>query len=515
MTRATVWRITAATLAGCVLAGTPAAAQSVKTVFVVAMENANWTQSDRQFTGSQQQIFRNPAAPFINSLINGTAVVDINGVPTNISLQSAYATHYHNVMSNAAGTGAHIHPSEPNYIWAEAGSNLGVTSDNTPYQSPGGTNQNITNHLATLLTAAGKSWKSYQEDIDLAGSGSSKTSTVLPPDQWSVPLLNLSGTSSAYTNAYNGAHQYDYGVKHNPMAFFTDTNGGNDTTPANPLSSHYAPLQQLAIDLAQNTVADYNWITPNQFNDMHTGLAASFTYNGVTYLNDSTQVGAEKIAQGDNFLQQILPLIMSSPAYQNNGAIILWWDESEPDGTGNTDDFNHAIPEIVLSPLAHGNVGGVPYANTVDLTHSSDLRSMQEIFGVGDSFIGDAATVSDLADLFAPGALWGPFSVTRSGLVRDRRTQHIVQQLTVTNTSTRTLAGPVFLVLDGLSSNATLANAAGVTNTEPFGHPFVMVPGTSGGLAAGASATVVLEFSNPSNALTTYDIRLLRAAVVP
>ena len=38
----------------------------VKTVFVVAMENHNWTQPSTQT--SPQQIFQNPAAPFINSL---------------------------------------------------------------------------------------------------------------------------------------------------------------------------------------------------------------------------------------------------------------------------------------------------------------------------------------------------------------------------------------------------------------------------------------------------------------
>ena len=46
------------------------------------------------------------------------------------------------------------------------------------------------------------------------------------------------------------------------------------------LPPHYAPLQQLFTDLANNTVADYNWITPDQFNDMHTTLSAG--YKGLT-----------------------------------------------------------------------------------------------------------------------------------------------------------------------------------------------------------------------------------------
>ena len=39
-------------------------------------------------------------------------------------------------------------------------------------------------------------------------------------------------------------------------------------------------MQQLQLDLLNDTVADYNWITPNQYNDMHTTLSAG--YKGLT-----------------------------------------------------------------------------------------------------------------------------------------------------------------------------------------------------------------------------------------
>jgi phosphatidylinositol-3-phosphatase len=375
----------------------PAFADPIKTVFVLSMENQNWEQPLNKFNGGQQQVFQNPASHFLNSLVGGTATATINGSSVNISSQTAYATAYHNVLSTPSGANPSIHPSEPNYIWSEAGSNRGVLNDNTPFQSPGGTNQNTSAHLSNLLTQAGKTWKSYQEDIDLAGSGSSKTSTVLPQSQWTVPLNNLSGTSASYTNPYNGAHQYDYAVKHNPMAFFTDTNGGNNTTPSNPLTPFYAPLQQLQTDLTNNTVADYNWITPNQFNDMHTALAGGFIYDGTAYTGDQA-----RIAQGDNFLRIIVPQIMASQAYQDDGAIIIWWDESEPDGSATTNDFNHTIGELVISPDAHPNVNGLPYFNSINYTHSSDLLTMQEIFHVGPpGGLEDAANTTNLADLFA------------------------------------------------------------------------------------------------------------------
>jgi phosphatidylinositol-3-phosphatase len=381
------------------LGGISAKAQEIKTVFVIAMENHNWTQPANQFTGGIQQIYLNLNAPFINSLVNGTAVADINGSEVNISQQVAFANAYHNVLSTPSGNNPDIHPSEPNYLWAEAGSNFGVLNDNDPFSTPGGTNQNTSLHLSNLLTQAGKTWKSYQEDFDLTPNASNQlTNLVLPQFDWFVPINSFSGIfASGTSNQFNGSNQYNCAAKHNPQVFFTDTNGGNNATPSNPLSSHYAPLQQLFTDLANSTVADYNWITPDQFNDMHTTLSAG--YKGLT--GDPA-----KILQGGDFLRQVVPAIMASEAYKNHGVIVIWFDESESDGLAGDleDDFNHTIPEIIISDRAHKNVGGKPYASSVNYTHSSDLRTWQNIFHVGP-YLADAANSTDLSDLFQPGAV--------------------------------------------------------------------------------------------------------------
>jgi hypothetical protein len=374
-------------------------AQQIKTVFVIAMENHNWTQPANQFTGSIQQIFRNPAAPFINSLVDGSAYATINGSRVRISEQVAYAANYHSVLATASGSNPHIHPSEPNYIWAEAGTNFGVLNDADPFTATGGNNQDAAQHLSALLTAAGRTWRSYQEDIDLVKNDAGQLTNVLrSKDQWTVPLKSFSGTfASGFVNDFNLAPQFNYAAKHNPMVFFTNTNGGHDTTSANPLALHYAPLQALFADLESETVADYNWITPNQFNDMHTALNGG--YKGLTG-------DAAKIKQGDDFLARVIPAIMASNAYKEHGAIIIWFDESEGDGVpgDNPDDFNHTIAEIVISPRAHPNVDGLPYASPVFFTHSSDLRTMQQIFHVGP-LLGDAVNANDLSDLFKPGAV--------------------------------------------------------------------------------------------------------------
>lgn len=348
----------------------------IQKVFVIALENHNWTQPHTQTW--PQQIFQNSAAPFINGLVNGTSV---------ISKQVAYAKSY---LNAAAGD----HPSEPNYLWAEAGTNFGVHNDNDPYHSDctPDTVQTSRQHLSAFLSKAGKSWKSYQEDINVDAKN-----TPLPIKAWTVPLYSKHGKFTVPgINAYNYSNQYNYAAKHNPMLYFTDTNGGCNTSTSNPMRLHYAPLQQLALDLSNNSVADYNWISPNQYNDMHSPLANGY---GKFSKGDSAM-----IAQADNFLARIVPLIMLSKAYQDHGMIILWWDETE-----GGDDTSRTMPFIVISKLVHKNLDGIPYSNSTKYSHSSFLRTMQKVFNVdprhGFSWLGEAAKTTDLSDLFKPGTI--------------------------------------------------------------------------------------------------------------
>ncbi len=249
-----------------VLAASSAHAAAIGTVFVIALENHNFTQPPAVTAAGLGQVFGNPAAPFINSLITP-------GNPN--AAMASYASNYTNVPPQA---GQPIHPSEPNYVWAEAGK-AGPLNDNQPYPN------NIVSgpSLSATLQASGQSWRSYQEGIDLATVNGQLTNTVLPAGQHTVPLTNFSGTSSTYTNPYNGSNQYNYAAKHDPQVFFTATNGGNDPSASNPQAKFYSPLEQLSTDLTNNTVAQYNWITPDQYNDMHTALTGGFTYNGVHY----------------------------------------------------------------------------------------------------------------------------------------------------------------------------------------------------------------------------------------
>ncbi len=466
-----------ATVSAAVMAVHPAPAQPfapspVGNVFVIAMENHNFTQPTNMT--SPQQILGNPAAPFINSLLTPG---NSNAAPV------SFAVAYQNA-------GFNVHPSEPNYVWAEAGTDFGVHTDADPRAANGNTFYDQAVHFSALLNAAGISWKNYQEDVQLSAS----------------PTNSASGTNGP-VNPYNGSKQYNYAVKHNPMAFFADT-----------ATQNVYPLSQLLQDLSSNTVGRYNWITPDQYNDAHTALNGGFTYQGIHYTGD-----AANIAQGDNFLAQIIPQITASPAYQNNGVIVIWWDESE-DG----DDTVHTVPEIVISPLAKGNA----YASTLPMNHSSDIKTWSEIFGL--SFVNNpipasetnnyggynnVSTVNDLSDLFAPRAIPAApsFAVSRSPAAFDPHTGTVLEMVHVQNTGAVPVPGPLWLVLDGLSSNAGLLNADGSSAAlPPLDSPYIAVPLDGDGvLAPFETKTVALHLADPQGGAVEYTPHVLAVTPTP
>ncbi|HUJ72956.1 MAG TPA: PKD domain-containing protein, partial [Verrucomicrobiae bacterium] len=298
----------------------------VPTVFVIVMENENWA-----------SISGNAAAPYINNTLLPMA---------------SHAEQYYSPPGN--------HPSLPNYLWLEAGTNFGIAVD----EDPSAGHQSTTNHLVTLLKNAGISWTSYQEDISGA----------------TCPLTAVN----------------QYVPEHNPMVYFDDVTNTNDTGSTYCVAN-VRPYTELATDLHSNIVTRYNFITPNLCDDM---------------AGNGGCPGGNLITQGDTWLSNNIPIIMNSQAYSNNGVIFITWDE----GVGG----DGPIGMIVLSPSAKG--GG--YSNTVDYTHSSLLQTIQEIFNVGpllgdaanatdlsDLFIfGAQLAVSPASGFSSSGQIGGSFS---------------------------------------------------------------------------------------------------------
>jgi phosphatidylinositol-3-phosphatase len=77
-----------------------AQAQQIGDVFYIALENHNFTQPSTVPVGTPEQLFGNPAAPYLNSLVTP-------GNPN--AAMTSYAGNYQNVSPD-------LHPSEPNYV---------------------------------------------------------------------------------------------------------------------------------------------------------------------------------------------------------------------------------------------------------------------------------------------------------------------------------------------------------------------------------------------------------------
>lgn len=101
----------------------------------------------------------------------------------------------------------------------------------------------------------------------------------------------------------------------------------------------------------------------------------------------------------------------------------------------------------------------------------------------------------------------GSIGIIFGGFTLNPITRRYAQTVTLRNDSAGTITGPISLVLDSLSSNASLLNASGHTAvTVPSGSPYV---NANTNLAPGASVSIGLQFSNPSHAAITYQTRVL------
>ena len=114
----------------------------------------------------------------------------------------------------------------------------------------------------------------------------------------------------------------------------------------------------------------------------------------------------------------------------------------------------------------------------------------------GETTFNEAPTFSDFSLVMPTQVLNAPsqFSVDSSGFVYSRATRLYTGTLNVTNASISAVESPVAVALSGLTSGVTLVNSLGLRN----GDPYTTV--TNSGLAAGASLSIPVQFSDPSNA---------------
>ena len=290
-------------------ASTPPGA--IKVVFVVAMENHD----PGEIVGNTTD------APYLNGLLATGASA------SNFIDQFAIST-----------------PSEPHYIWMEAGTNEFDDRVFTGDGSPSGSNSTAdTEHLVTQIANAttGISWRSYQE--------------------------GLNDSTGACPIASSG----HYAAKHNPFVFFRDVSGSPPSKTNAYCAAHHRGLDALAGDLAAQTVATYNFITPDLCHDMH---------------GQSGCPSSNLVRSGDDWLAANLPAVIAYVS-AHAGVVFIVWDEG---------DKTTKMPFVAVGP---GTKQG--YVSSVTYMHGSLLKSVEQILGLAvlDRVAGD----NDLSDLFEPG----------------------------------------------------------------------------------------------------------------
>jgi hypothetical protein len=161
-------------------------------------------------------------------------------------------------------------------------------------------------------------------------------------------------------------------------------------------------------------------------------------------------------------------------------------------------DFNgDGIPDIASSSLTLFNVftedvlpGTPTKAVTIaDIDLQSDLvHTLTASYSGSTSYL---SSVSPPAVVITFPDVTARLRITTTGFIYSRVTRTFNGTITVTNTSSSPIAGPIQIGFNGLPAGIALVNA-----TSKVGTGFIAIPG---GLAAGQTTTFSAHFSNPSN----------------
>src|SRR5262249_58328802 len=119
-------------------------------------------------------------------------------------------------------------PSEPHYVWMEAGTNAFSDHTFTGDSDPSSTNStSSTSHLATQIKNAtnGVTWRTYQEGLN-----------------------SSTGACPIHSNGF-------YAAKHDPFVFFKDVAGSPPSASNSYCSSHHRAYSAFATDIGNGDVA--------------------------------------------------------------------------------------------------------------------------------------------------------------------------------------------------------------------------------------------------------------------
>lgn len=232
--------------------------------------------------------------------------------------------------------------------------------------------------IGNQLSATGRSWKAYEQDM-----GNDPTRDMTDATRSGPACGHPALDQPDHTEVATAADQY--ATRHDPSVYFHSIIDNRAYCDA-----HVVSFQPLAADLATvATTPSFSYLTPNLCNDGHDPHCANGQSGG--------------LGRVDTFLSKVVPMITASPAYRAGGMIVITFDEADTSdssaccGETTTDTASHPnAPQPGLNGPGGGRIGAVvlsPFvrAGTVSATpynHYSLLRSVEDLFGL--SHLGDA-----------------------------------------------------------------------------------------------------------------------------
>lgn len=175
-----------------------------------------------------------------------------------------------------------------------------------------------------------------------------------------------------------------YAQKHNPFLYFSDI--VNNASRVQKI----VPFDQFGQDISSSNVPNFVWISPDQCHDMH-GVSSSNAkaLNMPDCASPSSGLDHKVIAMGDKFLSQLVPMIMSSPAWKEKSAIVIAWDEDDYAGYAGCCNSPKGVNGITLgganAPLLVITSQGAHHIVLSDnsYNHYSLLATIENLFGLG------------------------------------------------------------------------------------------------------------------------------------
>jgi hypothetical protein len=225
--------------------------------------------------------------------------------------------------------------------------------------------------IADQLVAAGKSWKTYQEDLPMTGpdlvnysDGNFTNNTDFTKIN---PQLNPPLSTSNIVQLY--------AAKHNPFVYFQAVQEGTNPLLSFSQMAGFDGGHGLWGDLASGKVPSFSYIVPNQCNDQH-GRGNGTAFCGFDPVSNGTQAGLNPalIILGDQAVEKIVRAIHSSPVWhRGHAAIVVVWDEND-----------YAVQPIVnhVVTIVDTNYGFHQLTSGQFYTHFSLLRSIEGGFGL-------------------------------------------------------------------------------------------------------------------------------------